>query len=91
MSNGKNVLRILINAEWDIMSNSKNVNWRYCQIYDIRRMGLNVQFSTYVSVCAISIARQKIVKALMFNGQRILGLCESLNLNAVNFSKVSND
>jgi hypothetical protein len=44
----------------------------------------------YQYVVSISIAMQKIVKALMFNEQRIVGLCLSLNLKAVNFSKVSN-
>jgi hypothetical protein len=33
----------------------------------------------------ITIAGQKIVKALTFNGQRIVGLCKSLTVNAVNF------
>jgi hypothetical protein len=37
-----------------------------------------------------SIAGQKIVKALKFNGQRIVGLCKSLMLNAVNFTKFAN-
>jgi hypothetical protein len=40
----------------------------------------------FVSVY-IHIARQKIVKALTFNGQRIVGLCKSLTLTAVNFQK----
>jgi hypothetical protein len=44
----------------------------------------------YQYIVSISIARQKIVKALIFNEQRIVGLCLSLNLKAVNFSKVSN-
>jgi hypothetical protein len=69
MSTG-DIAKYMINAEWDLMSNSVPM----CQY-----------------VVSISIASQKIVKALMFNGQRILGLCESLNLNVVNFSKVSND
>jgi hypothetical protein len=33
----------------------------------------------------VGIAGQKIVKALTFNGQHIVGLCKSLMLNTVNF------
>jgi hypothetical protein len=37
-----------------------------------------------------TITGQQIVKALMFNGQRIVRLCKSLTLNAVHFSKIGN-
>jgi hypothetical protein len=53
-------------------------------------MGHNVQFSLYQYVVSISIAGQKIVKALTFNGQWIVGLWKSLALNTINFSKVGN-
>jgi hypothetical protein len=47
----------------------------------------------YACMCPyihITTAGQKIVKALSFNGQRIVGLCKLLTINAVNFSKVGN-
>jgi hypothetical protein len=51
---------------------------------------MSISVPMYQNVVSISIAGQKIVRALIFYGQRIVGLCESLNLNAVNFSKVGN-
>ncbi len=61
-------------------------------------MGLPVDLGKYRmttqqrvnNVYTVYIAGQRIVKALTFNGQRIVGLCKSLTVNAVKFYKVGN-
>jgi hypothetical protein len=42
-------------------------------------------FTGMNTVLHTSIAWQKLVKAFTFNGQRIVGLCKSLTLDAVKF------
>jgi hypothetical protein len=51
---------------------------------------IHLTFANGSLALSICIAGQKIIKALMFNGQRIVGLCESLTVNNVNLQKVSN-
>ncbi len=77
----------LINSEWDIMSNGKK-----CQLDIYNNAEWDIMSNSvlmYQYVVSISIAGQKIVKALTFNVQHIVGQCESLNLNTVSTFKKS--